>query len=237
MENTPKNSEINIVLTRAFALWASTTKFQIVFSIFYFAILFVLASFAINYFGINEKIAAFAPLMQSDPDGFVAKMKELAMTPEYTNFLVAVIAIKAIVFPLNIGMQNVFAVKESGTEPVFNDLLIGYQGINFLKYLAFGIFWNSVFFIMPSPFAVLWVLICFFVSPLMFFLNQNSFKSIAITFTVLRTKFFLVFVSTIVAILFSYSGVLMFGFGILLTFPFWNAIIYACFRQVFTVKS
>ncbi|WP_300673515.1 hypothetical protein [Soonwooa sp.] len=236
MQNTPNNSEINIVLSRAFTLWASTTKFQFAFSIFYFSILFVLASFAFTYFGINEKVDAFAPLLESDQNAFMEKMKELALTPEYTNFLIAIIAIKAIVFPLNIGMQNVFAVKENGQEPTLSDLLVGYQGVSFFKYFAFGIFWNSVFFLLPTPFVIIWILVCFFVSPLMFFLNQNSFKSIAITFTVLRTKFLLVLVCTIVAIFFSYSGLLMFGFGILLTFPFWNAIIYACFRHVFVIK-
>ncbi|QIG90048.1 hypothetical protein G6R40_10415 [Chryseobacterium sp. POL2] len=239
MEKTPNTSDINLVLSRAFNLWSSTLKFQISFSLFYFAILFALASFAFNYFGINEKVEAFAPLLQSNPDAFMEKMKELAVTEEYSNFMFALIVIKAIVFPLNIGMLNIFAVKESGKDPLLSDLLVGYQGINFFKYFTYGIFWGSVYYLSSifAPLLLVWVLVSFFVSPIMFFLNQSSFKAISLGFAALKTNFILIFVCTLVAIAFSYSGLLMFGFGFLLTFPFWNAIIYACFRHVFVVKA
>ncbi|MFN3020222.1 hypothetical protein ACK1KB_04445 [Chryseobacterium sp. TY3] len=239
MENTPNNSEINIVLSRAFALWSNTMKFQISFSIFYFAILLVLASFAFNYFGINKKVEDFAPLIQSDPDAFMAKLRELAVTPEYSNFVYVIVLIKALVFPLNIGMYKVYALKEMGENPGLNDMLAGYQGISFFKYFTYGIFWGCVYYLCSifAPLLLVWVLVTFFVSPLMFFTNINSFQAIGKSIQAIRANFFTIFVCTIVAILFSYCGILMFGFGILLTFPFWNAIIYSCFRQIFTIRN
>lgn len=237
MQNNSKITEINHAIKNAFRIWNASLSYNVIFSIFYFSILIVLASFAFNYFGIHEEVSAFAPLMQSDPDAFMEKMKALLETESYTQFLLSLIFIKALVFPLNMGMLNIYHQKATNNPSTISSLFVGYQGIRFFRFLGYAIFWNSFYFIIPGPFKIIWVLLCFFIAPIMFFLNQNFYKAIALSFQIMKGKILLVIACTVVASLVSYSGILIFGFGIVLTFPFWNAMIYSCFSQIFLLNS
>jgi len=72
-----------------------------------------------------------------------------------------------------------------------------------------------------------------FISPLMLFANQSIFQAMRLNFFALQKNFFTILLCTIASIAFSYCGIFMFGIGLALTFPFWNAMIYALYQQLF----
>jgi hypothetical protein len=75
-----------------------------------------------------------------------------------------------------------------------------------------------------------------FVAPLLFFTPMNLIEAMKISFKVVAGNFFVIAACSILAIIFSYSGFFLFFFGLLFTFPFWNAIIYTLFKSYFRIK-
>ncbi|HPZ26032.1 MAG TPA: hypothetical protein PKV58_08920, partial [Kaistella sp.] len=69
--------------------------------------------------------------------------------------------------------------------------------------------------------------------PLMFFMDVKTFEGIGLTIKGLKRYFVTILISVIVALLFSLSGILLFGFGFLFTFPFWNAVIYSLYKNYY----
>jgi len=105
----------------------------------------------------------------------------------------------------------------------------------FFKFFGFYLFWLIVFSYANSLIilGVVWLIVTVFSVPLMFFSNISTFEGIRLTFKALKKDFSTVLIAVIVAIIFSLSGLLLFGFGFLLTFPFWHAVIYALYQQFF----
>ena len=80
---------------------------------------------------------------------------------------------------------------------------------------------------------IVWVFITLFSIPLMFFMDVKTFEGIGLTIKGLKRDFVTILISVIVALLFSLSGILLFGFGFLFTFPFWNAVIYSLYKNYY----
>jgi hypothetical protein len=80
---------------------------------------------------------------------------------------------------------------------------------------------------------LLWILITLFTAPLMFFENKTIFSTIKINFEVLKKNFLVVLVSVIAAIVIKYMGLLVFGIGILFTYPFFIVMLYSLYKSIF----
>ena len=79
----------------------------------------------------------------------------------------------------------------------------------------------------------MWIFITIFSIPLLFFMDVKTFEGIGLTIKGLKRDFATVLICLFVGFLFSLSGIFLFGFGFLFTFPFWNAIIYALYQNYF----
>jgi hypothetical protein len=84
---------------------------------------------------------------------------------------------------------------------------------------------------------ILWVLLTLFTVPQMFFENKRIFETIGVNFKVLKQHFLVIFVSVIAAVFIKYSGALLFGIGLLFTYPFFNAMIYSLYKHLFSTNS
>lgn len=99
MQNSQNKIDLSQLFRNAFAYWSATLGYQLIFSIFYFSLLLILSIFAFNYFGLYEKVNAFAHLLTTDLPAYQKKSEEMGRTEEFKLFTMSLIFIKAIVFP------------------------------------------------------------------------------------------------------------------------------------------
>ena len=159
-------------------------------------------------------------------------------TENGSYFQLIVSLLKAAMFPLFIGFFKIYSLIDEGKKPELSDIFDGYNGSNFFKFWGYAIFWNVVFslgiiFFLPGVF---WVFITLFVSPLLYFTPMRLIEAINISAKVALANWAIVLPCAIIAFIFSYSGFLLFFVGFLLTFPFWNALIYTLFKKFFSIK-
>ena len=81
--------------------------------------------------------------------------------------------------------------------------------------------------------SVLWVLLTLFSAPLIFFMKQPLFRTIGINLKVMKVYFIPIIVCLLLSLVFRYSGALVFGVGILLTYFFSTAIVYSLYQTLF----
>ena len=234
---TPK-PEIGKLLTEAYQYWMRTLPFQFLFTVIYFSVMMFAGAYAFRYYGLFEEVNKFSGLMYTDFQLFVTKYEALMQTENAMAFTMAVLVIKAVVFPLNIGFFKIFRKLDIGERPETGDLFAGFRGHYFFLFVIYSLFWsvfNNSLLMIPliSPFlSVIWIMMALFVPALVFFKGFNFFKSFKISVQIFRENFILIFIASLVSILFSYCGFIMFFFGIFLTFPFWNAMIYVLYKHL-----
>lgn len=208
-----------------------TLPFQFLFSVIYFAVTLVAGSFAFRYYGLFEEIQKFQGLIYTDGKAFVNKYGELMQTDNAILFLQVMIVIKAVIFPLNIGFLKIYRKLDLGEKPEMSDLFAGFSGHYFFLFVIYSLAW-SVISNFLSIFILLWIPMALFVPALIFYKGFNYFQSFKISVQTFQNHFILMFMATIVTILFSYFGFIMFFFGIFITFPFWNAMIYVLYKNL-----
>lgn len=234
-KNYPSKGNLSDILKTAFAYWNKTLLFQLVYSLLYFSLLFMGYFYLFRYFGLWDALAPHAELIKTDMPAFNAKMQEVAMLPQMQGFVFGIFILLALLNPLNVGFYQIYRKIDLKQPVVMNDLFAGYMGFAFFKFFGFYLFWLIIFSYANSliVLGVVWLILTAFSVPLMFFSNINTFEGIRLTFKALKKDFTTVLIAIIVAIIFSLSGLLLFGFGFLLTFPFWHAVIYALYQQFF----
>jgi hypothetical protein len=235
------NVRLNIetIFKEAFGYWKQTLAFQLIFSLLYFGILFSVIYFAAMQLGIYEQ---YMSLFQKNQGNFVQMQKELKTllsNPEYTKFSMIILATNVFLFPLNLVFYRIFKKIDLKQPIALQDLFAGYHGVNFFIYISFYLFWSMIYsYLAPTVvLGIAWVLITLFTAPLMFFYNINIFQSLKINFQVLKQHFLVVFLGVIIALFIKYVGIFAFGIGILFTFPFFNSMIYALFKNIFTEEA
>lgn len=230
---------LDIILKQAFYYWKSTILFQLVFSVIYFSIFFFVLSYTNMKYGIFDQYLAIYQENSTNITQFQTEIQKLSQSPEYESFYWYIIGTAVFLYPLNIGLLNIFRKKDLKEPIVLGDLFAGYRGVNFFKFASFYLFWIMTFsilgFTIILPFA--WIFITFFSAPIMFFMNKSIFESISINFKAIKLFFIEILVGAIVAFLFRYSGMLLFFFGIMFTYPFANAMIYALYRNIFVEQK
>ncbi|PWN58577.1 hypothetical protein C1634_021175 [Chryseobacterium viscerum] len=235
----PQKPGIDFILKQAFFYWNKTLVFQLMFSIIFFGIFLT----AIMLFGGKYEIFSYTQQLteafKQGTEAYMEKMAALSATENFQMFNLAIWATTAFLYPLNLGMFQIFRKIDLKEKIVIGDLFAGYNGLNFFKYVGYFLFWFFVYrFTAPTIIlAVIWVAVTIFVAPLMFFTNKRIFEAISLNFKALKVYFVEIMVCVVVASLFKYLGFALFLIGGLFTFPFWNAMIYSLYKTVFTEKS
>ena len=236
MENKPTwKNNIEGIVRKAVNYWAMTLNIQILFSLLYFSITFLLGFYFFKYYGLQEEFLRLVKISETDIPAAQKGIMEWAKDPNFSSFIIAMVVIKAVMFPLNIGLFQIYRKIDDKLPFNISDLYAGYRGFNFFKFLGFAIFWGfiNLYAHVSIILVIFWLLITLFSAPLMFFMNVSIFESIRLTIKAFKIDFLTIFTCCCLAFLFSYLGVVFFFVGILITFPFWNAIIYAMYQKYF----
>ncbi|WP_061084718.1 hypothetical protein [Chryseobacterium indologenes] len=235
----PQKPGLDFILKQAFFYWNKTLVYQLMFSMIFFGIFLTSLFFFGERYGILEQNQMLAEAFKQGTKVYMEKIAELSATENYQMFTLAIWATMAFLYPLNLGMFQIFRKLDLKEKIELSDLFVGYNGLNFFKYLGYYIFWFLIYrFTIPTIFlAVIWVDMTIFVAPLMFFTNKRIFEAISLNLKALRMFFVEIIVCVIVAVLFKYLGFTLFLVGGLFTFPFWNAMIYSLYKTVFSEKG
>ncbi|CEJ67744.1 hypothetical protein BN1195_00020 [Chryseobacterium oranimense G311] len=172
-------------------------------------------------------------------EAYSAQILKIQANPGFQYFSWAIIGTSVFLYPLNLGFYQIYRKIDLNEKLELGDLLAGYNGINFFKYIGYYIFWLFVYIytFQTIILAVIWIFVTILVAPLMFFNNKRIFEAIPLNLQALRTYFLEIFVCVIVAVIFKYVGFALFFVGGLFTFPFWNAMIYSLYKTIFSEKS
>ncbi len=234
-KNYPQKAQLSEILKMAFTYWNKTLLYQIIYSLLYFSLFFLGYFFLFRYFGLWDALSPYSDLIKTDMPAFNEKMKEISVLPQTQGFVLGIFILLALINPLNVGFYKMYR-KIDLKEPVtLNDLFAGYLGFDFFKFFGFYLFWMIIFSYANSLvlLGAVWIILTVFSVPLMFFMNINTFEGISLTFKALKKDFTTVIIAAIVGVIFSLSGLLLFGLGFLLTFPFWHAIVYVMYQHFF----
>lgn len=236
MENNyPQKAGLEQILKAAFFYWNKTLFYQLAFSLLYFSLFFLGYFYLFRYFGLWDELNQHRELLQTDFPAFNKKVEEIARLPQAQGFILGIFFLFGILNPLNVGFYKIYRKIDLKEKVVINDLFAGYLGFTFFKFFGFYLFWTIIFSYANALFLLgfVWIFITLFSVPLMFFMNVNTFQGIKLTISGLKKDFTTIFIAVIIGILFSLSGLILFGFGFLLTFPFWHAIIYTLYQHLF----
>jgi hypothetical protein len=233
--NYAEKSPIASILKSAFTYWKETLLFQFLYSVLWFSIFFTGYFFLFRYFGLWDEIVKNSALVSTDLPAFNKKMEQLALLPEMRNFALSFFVLLAFINPLNVSFYKIYRKNDLKQPLVLNDLFAGYLGLDFFKFFGFYLFWIITFTYANALFVlgIVWIFITLFSIPLLFFMQVKTFEGIDLTIKALREHLPTILACILVAILFSLSGVLLCGLGLLLTFPFWHAMIYALYQNIF----
>lgn len=240
MENKyPQKPGLDFILKQAFFYWNKTLIFQLMFSVLYFAIFFTSMFFFAEKFGVLEQQQQLMEAYQNGMDAYLAKAAELGQTDSSRYFSYALLGTLVFLYPLNLGFFQIFRKIDLKEKIEISDLLAGYSGTNFFRYISYGLFWFLIYAMIFNTLIlpVIWVCITIFVAPMMFFMNRTLFESISLNFKALKMYFLEIFVCVMVAVIFKYIGFTLFFVGGLFTFPFWNAMIYSLYKTIFSEKE
>ncbi|UKB83818.1 hypothetical protein LF887_22890 [Chryseobacterium sp. MEBOG06] len=235
----PQKPGIDFILKQAFFYWNKTLIFQLIFSILYFGIFLTVIFVAdLKYDIINQYIET-TKYAKDGAEIYASELTKLAATENFQMFSLAIIGTTIFLYPLNLGFYQIYRKIDLNEKLELGDLLVGYNGLNFFKYIGYYIFWFFIYrFTVPTVvLAIIWVAVTLFVAPLMFFTDKRIFEAISLNFKALKMYYVEILVCTIVAFLFKYLGFTLFLVGGLFTFPFWNAMIYSLYKSVFSEKS
>ena len=228
---TTQRPEIGKVLTEAYQYWMKTLPMQFIFCVIYFAIFMFAAMYAYRFYGLSDEMQKFQNLLYTDSGAFLKKYEVLMQTENAMSFTMAVLVIKAIIFPLNIGFLKIYRKLDLGEAPETSDLFTGFRGHYYFIFAIYSLFWSGVNSYL-SFFTLLWIPMMLLVPSLIFFKNYNFFEAFKISILTFQKNPILILVASLVAIVFSYCGIIAFFFGLFLTFPFWNAMIYVLYKNL-----
>ena len=236
MENKlAKNAPIELLLKTAFTYWKKTLLFQLAYSLLYFSLFFLGYFHLFQYFGLWDEFTKHSDLWRTDLPAFNKKMEEVAALPQMRNFALAFFVLLALINPLNVSFYKIYRKIDLKEEVKLNDLFAGYLGFDFFKFFGFYLFWIIIFTYANALLLLgfVWIFITLFSIPLMFFQNVKTFEGISLGFKGIRKNFTTIAVCMVVALLFGASGILLCGFGLLLTYPFWNAMVYTLYQHIY----
>lgn len=234
------SQSISAIMESAFGYWKKTLGIQVLFSVIYFGLFMVFAMGLFQYFGLMDDMEKFRNMDLGDLKAITKLSEELAQKKEMQYFALCIVIVKALLFPLNVGFYKIYQKIDQGLGYNVSDLFAGFQGGYFFKFFGYALFWGMIYTFtnnIPMVLPLIWILVTLLITPIIYFKNTNIIEGLKLNFSVLKSHFLTFFVCVIVAGLFSYAGILLFGIGYLLTFPFWNAMIYAMYKALVEHKT
>lgn len=228
---TTQKPEIGKIVSEAYQYWMRTLPFQLLFSVLYFTIFMFSAMYAFRYYGLFEEVMKIQDLFYSDSRAFFNKYSEIMQTENARSFAMVVMVIKSVIFPLNIGFLKIYRKLDLGEQPQISDLFAGFQGNYFFLFVLYALAWNVINNYLLI-FTIIWIPMLLMIPSLIFFRNYSVFQAFKKSVQIFRAHAFLMIIATLASIVISYSGLVMFFFGIFITFPFWNAVIYVLYKNL-----
>ncbi|MBP7173092.1 MAG: hypothetical protein KBA33_03350 [Cloacibacterium sp.] len=229
-----KKPHFQTIIKESFGYWSRTLPYQFLFSILYFLVLYIFANYFSGYLGVKDKIIALYPLILENPDVFTLKFQEYMLTDDFRLYVLSMIFSTSLVYPLNIGLLSIYRKLDNKEEFSAQDLFEGYSGAHFFRYMSYYFSWGMIYNYAKSLLipALIWVMVTLLVAPIMHFRKERLGSAIVMSFQMFIKHFSLFFSVTVVTFLLVYSGLTLFFAGVLLTFPFWNAVVYVLYQHL-----
>lgn len=223
----------------AIEYWKKTIIFQAIISLLYFGIYMTLALVVFNYYGITEQLNSLSPYFGGDLEVLQKKYIELATSENFRLASYWIVGIVSLLWPLNLGLLKIYSRIDAKEMITPRDLFAGYEGIDFFKYLGYGLLWNVIFFFSKTLFflAPIWVLITLLAGPLLFLGKQSIPNALRLSMQAVSTNLSLSLFLLCLGFLLSYSGLLLCILGVVFTYPFWNALLYVYYKKVFIAEN
>lgn len=245
--NENSSLSISAIVKKSLFYWSKTLKFQLLFSLIAISFYFVFIYVFLSKTGMLDYVASLDPSDFSDKE-FVAQYTVHIGTilQQNASFLALFVLLPfLLVFPLHIGMFQIFKKIDTEEKIQMSDLFVGYQGVAFFRYASYAFFWFSVnsllavfqFTLLIYLAKLAWVALTLLVPAFLFFTNISTMQAISTSYQVVKKNVLLFISCALIAFLFRYAGFFVFVFGFLLTFPFWSAMSYALFRSLVIITK
>jgi hypothetical protein len=210
----------------------------VLFSLVYFAVVASVAYFFSVKYGIFDQILGAVVEYNKSGQNYAEYQQNVAKivaTEEFSTFYFAVMAAVCFLFPLNMGFYEIYRKLDSKETIMVGDLFAGYRGINFFRFISYFVFWLFLYLLTARTLIIpiFWVFTTILVAPILYFSKFTFLNAVILNFKLLKVYFLEIFVCVIVAFVFKFAGLMLFLVGGLLTFPFWNAMIYSLFKEIF----
>ncbi|SEW44343.1 hypothetical protein SAMN05421841_3175 [Chryseobacterium wanjuense] len=211
------------IISHAFEMYKGVFLYAFVAMIIYLIGGFVIQALT----GFNS--AGFADDIKSNGGDF--SDFNIWAAPGFTSYISLSWLLGLLLAPLYVGL--IFMVNKYNTKnPIeFSDLFIGYRQ-NFVNILIYSIISG----IITSVAAFFCVIPVFFVYPLLMlgypillFENATAMDALGKTFNIAKENYGTFLGTTVLGILISFAGVILCGFGIILTAPFIMVVMYSLY--------
>lgn len=225
-------------LQKAFEYWIKTFHIQILASLLFFGLLSIFSVKIVEILNLNH-LPAFITAEAGKPTQ-EKEVLEFIKNPNFAYLIFSLIFIFSGLFPLSIGLFNIYEKISQKEKFKISDLFIGYIGNNFFKYTLSFLFWYfvlSFLSVLHPLISVLWIFFCIFSVPIMFFLNVGIFQAIKLSFISVKNNIGIAFISTITILLFYVFFLSLIPFSLLFISFFWTSIIYAFYKEIFIVTE
>lgn len=231
----PQPTGIDFILKTAFRYWSRTLLYQVAFSLLYFSVFLCSLFYFANFFGIFEQYLLLSEKLSEGFSAYQQGVQDLAKNPNFMKFQLAIMLTLTFLYPLNLGLFKIYRKLDLNEPLKLEDLFAGYSGINFFIYFGYFLFWFMVYSYAASTIilGIIWVFLTLFSAPLMFFMDKRIFETFSPNVQALKRFPMEIFVGVFVAVFFRYFGLFTI-LGAVFTFPFWNAMIYALYKRIFT---
>lgn len=223
-------------LQKAFEYWIKTWFFQIIASTLFFGLLSIFSAKALQFFNLSH-FPAFLDSVTSKP---IQKndLIQLINNLNFSYFILSLVLIFACLFPLNIGLMNIYKKIDEKEKFKISDLFIGYIGNNFFKYSLSFLLWYFILSLLSalhSLLSIAWILFSIMVIPIMFFFNVGLFQAIKLSFISTKNNIGITFFLTITMLLFYLFVFTLIPLSLLLISFFWTSIAYTLYKEIFIV--
>ena len=233
--NSELRPRVGMIIQQAFSYWRQTIFYQFFFSLLFFSVFFLVIYYFGMKLGLLDMYSGAIEKLKISTAEYMREVQRIGQTDESRRMYWAYTLTLVFLFPLNLGLMAIYRKIDLKETYGLADLLAGYNGINFLIYTGFYLFWLMVFNLtLPTlliPF--FWVVATLFCAPLMFFQNKRIGEGINLSIKVFRKYPAEILACVLFALVIRYAGIFSIV-GALFTFPIWNAVIYVLYKNLFS---
>ncbi|MDO5607885.1 MAG: hypothetical protein Q4G08_05450 [Capnocytophaga sp.] len=194
----------------------------------------------------GTSVEGFAQLLKNDPEGL---QKLISSNRFYINTSVFSLLINCILAPLSAGYYLSFQKVSQSQTPTLKDVfsyfnspytarILGY--VLLLTAIKESLFWLLTSLGMPSlhmSLVLILNLLFTFTVPLLIFHDFSIFRAMGNSSSRASMVLFFVFLALVIGFIGAASGLLLFGFGFVLTLPFFYAIKYVLYLMIWKTNN